>query len=225
MPVQTSSVPFMADRIGITMRVAESRHGETRDCLARDWGIFMSRTLPHAIWMPIPNLGELVTDLAQELQLDGLIFTGGNDIGSCLQRDLTEQALLNHAIKSHLPVLGVCRGLQLLQHHFKGQLVPCEPSLHVAVEHPISSRNISNDLGIHDGTIVNSYHNWAIQAAKLAPALELLATSPDGCVEAARHREAPITAIQWHPERDNPASTLDKTLAQTIFGGGIPCAP
>ena len=51
-------------------------------------------------------------------------------------------------------------------------------------------------------------------ARTLAPSLELLAASDDGCVEAVRHRATPITAVQWHPERNaDPTQTeLDRQL-------------
>ena len=49
----------------------------------------------------------------------------------------------------------------------------------------------------------------------LAPSLELIAESNDGCVEAVRHRAFPITAVQWHPERE--AGELQAALDQNII--------
>ncbi len=57
---------FMANRIGITMRVTRSRHGETRDCLAREWASYMASTLPEASWVPLPNVGESVVEQAAQ---------------------------------------------------------------------------------------------------------------------------------------------------------------
>ena len=108
----------MAKRIGITMRVdIASGHNERRDCLAQGWANYMANVSPHTFWMPLPNLGEAITDYVRQWQLDGFIFSGGNDLGSCQLRDCTEYTLLNHALRNALPVFGVCRGLQLLQQH------------------------------------------------------------------------------------------------------------
>jgi len=210
----------MAERIGITMRVMTSRHGESRDCLARDWPRFMAVTLPRASWMPLPNTGEAIVDLAAQWQLDGFIFSGGNDLGQCHVRDATEQALLEHSLKHCLPVFGVCRGLQFLQRHFGGVLERCRRETHVATRHPVSVRTDRLAFDTPPEADVNSYHEWAVPEPALAPELELLAASEDGLVEAARHREAAITAVQWHPERDQPSAGLDRDLLLNTMKGG-----
>ena len=84
----------MAKRIGITMRVdIASGHNERRDCLAQDWAKYMANVSPDTFWMPLPNLGEAIADYVRQWQLDGVIFSGGNDLGSCQLRDCTEFTL------------------------------------------------------------------------------------------------------------------------------------
>ncbi len=81
----------MAKRIGITMRVDHvASHGEPRDCLAQGWAAYMAEASPHTFWMPLPNLGEAISDYVREWKLDGFIFSGGNDLGSCRLRDCTD---------------------------------------------------------------------------------------------------------------------------------------
>ncbi len=66
---------------------------------------------------------------------------------------------------------------------------------------------------------MNSYHDDGILQADLAPNLRATAVCPvDGMIEALLHPEAPVAAIQWHPERDNPASTFDQALFKQMFG-------
>ena len=103
-------------RIGITMRVEKVRsHDESRDALAHDWQEFMDYAYPEAIWVPVPNIGEKVVDLIGKLGIDGVILSGGNDLGSSPVRDVTENALLSHSISNKMPIFGVCRGLQMIQ--------------------------------------------------------------------------------------------------------------
>lgn len=201
------------------MRVTRSRHGETRDCLARDWASYMASTLPEVSWMPLSNVGELVVEQAAQWRLDGFIFSGGNDVGQCLERDATEHALLEYTLKHNLPVFGVCRGLQYLQMHFGGTLERCSHKNHVATRHAVSISSDRLEFDAPSEAVVNSYHEWAVPKSDLAPKLEILAVSEDGWVEALRHREAPITAVQWHPERDNPALALDRLLTLNTLGG------
>ena len=211
----------MAKRIGITMRVDDAAsQNESRDCLASDWWKYMAVLCPGTTWMPLPNLGKDVVDFVQQWQLDGFVFTGGNDIGSCPQRDCTEKTLLDHAMHNTLPVFGVCRGLQLLHHFEGGSLIRCKSKTHLAQSHLVYIR--SDILGF-ESTVeikVNSFHNWAISESGLAPSLELIAASNDGCVEAVRHRAFPITAVQWHPERKSGdlQAILDRNLIYQTLG-------
>lgn len=205
----------MAKKIGITMRIdTAAGHGERRDSLAHDWADFMNRLCPGVPWMPLPNVGEAIIDHVQQWNIDAVIFSGGNDLGAEQQRDTTENALLDYALRRGLHVFGVCRGLQLLQQHARGNLVRCRRERHVAKMHPVHVRADLMNFDSPGQAAVNSYHNFAVPARTLAPSLELLAASDDGCVEAVRHRAAPITAVQWHPERkaDPTQTELDHQL-------------
>jgi len=209
----------MVERVGISMHVAVDRHGETRDCLARNWSHYMAATLPGVSWMPLPNVGAAIIDTINMWKLDGFILTGGNDIGEYSERDTTEKVVLDYAIEHHLPVFGVCRGLHLLQHVLGGQLKRCRHEAHVATQHSII---LFKDRFTFDApalATVNSYHEWAIPETSVAAGLVPLAISEDGWVEAVRHRAAPITAVQWHPERDNPAADLDRKLLLSTMKG------
>jgi gamma-glutamyl-gamma-aminobutyrate hydrolase PuuD len=113
-------------RIGLTMRVVTAEgYTEERDALAWDWHRFLASAFPDACWLSIPNLGNRVDDYIREWRIDGLILTGGNDLGSAPLRDMTERALLGYALENSIPTFGVCRGLQVIQHHFGGAIRPC----------------------------------------------------------------------------------------------------
>ena len=110
------------------MRVVEEvNYSETRDALDQNWHKLMSTVLPNVNWLPIPNNVAYAVDYFQTWELDGLILSGGNDLGESSVRDQTERSLLQHAIRRNIPVLGVCRGMQLVCDFFNIKLFECDP--------------------------------------------------------------------------------------------------
>jgi gamma-glutamyl-gamma-aminobutyrate hydrolase PuuD len=208
-------------RIGVTTRVLEdSGCPEPRDALAHDWADYMAFVLPGVNWMPVPNLGSAVLEFADGWQLDGLILSGGNDIGQSSLRDTTEKLLLERFTAAGWPVLGICRGLQLLQTSLGGKLEKCDAATHVSQRHEV---NIAEDpSGGHWGgkRMVNSYHRFGIRVPELQAPLQALALTHDGWVEAARLENSAVLGLMWHPERDAPYSLRDREMIQWLFGHG-----
>ncbi len=207
-------------RIGITMRVDNAvGYNEPRDCLAQDWWDYLQFISPHVHWMALPNIGNDIQNYVKEWDLDGFLFTGGNDVGSSQKRDETESNLLEMAVDQKIPVLGVCRGLQKLNVFFGGTLIydltdTCgSPESHVGRNHVVEIKNDTfRSLLKNDELNVNSYHRHAVTKPTLASGLKAFAFSQDGLVEGLYHPELPIVAIQWHPERKNPAQDADLSL-------------
>ena len=136
-------------------------------------------------------------------------MSGGNNLlryaGDAPERDATERTLVDRAIEEHVPVFGICRGLQFLVDYFGGALEPVEN--HVRTRHRITG-DISRPS-------VNSYHT--LGAKHLPPPLVALATAEDGTVEALRHATLPLFAIGWHPEREHPFTAEDIAFVQKIY--------
>ena len=207
----------MADvLVGITMRVLrDPASGESRDALAQDWAHFFNALFPGRPWLMLPNTGETCPALAQDLGVHALVLSGGDDIGMTPLRDATETALLRWAASRNLPVLGICRGLQMLQHFFCGQLVPLAAERHLRIRHTINWTG--RGIGL-DRQEVNSYHQYGLLPARLASPLEPLAfCAEDGSVEAARARELPWIGIMWHPEREAIPHPKDLELFRRHF--------
>lgn len=184
--------------------------------------------------------GHALSDLANWAaalidRVDGLVLSGGQDIGpetygDSLQnpawvgdahRDTFELALYRAAIAAKKPVLGVCRGAQLIGVAEGGTLWQDLPSLrgpqtptlthrdqplYDRLTHPIVFENPFLDQ-IFDGEphIVNSVHHQALR--ELPTTLTVLATAPDGVSECYVRRDAWVLAVQWHPEWMDTASS------------------
>lgn len=207
-------------RIGITQRIEiVPDYGERRDCLDQNWYRLLQRV--GALAMPLPNLLENMEEGVGQSQLDGIILTGGNDpvsapgaSGVAPERDLMERRLIDHCLTNNLPILGVCRGLMMINLHLGGEVQPVQD--HRAVRHRLEA--ISDvTLALPEGFEVNSYHNYAIPAAGIANSLLPLAVAEDGTVEAFRHREKPCVGIMWHPERESPFAKLDLDIFNRLF--------
>lgn len=183
----------------ITQRVEfVASHGERRDALDQGWAALLDAA--GCDLAPMPNHPGTALSLARRLKPVLLILSGGNGVmpgkpGHAPERNATEATLLDWAGAVGVPVLGVCRGFQFMNVHLGGGLSPV--SGHVASYHAISS-----DTGLFPE--VNSYHDYGIVADDLAPSLEVVATGPDGTVEAARHGTLPWIGVMWHPERAMP---------------------
>jgi gamma-glutamyl-gamma-aminobutyrate hydrolase PuuD len=207
-------------RIGITQRVeVVAAYGERRDCLDQAWSRLFSRLGLDLV--PVPNTLDDVAGWARRQALDGLVLSGGNDLAHLLgatktapERDACERELLSLASSGQLPVLGVCRGMQMINCYLGGALSPVVD--HVATLHPVSPLNEAA-LFKHYG-MVNSYHDWGIDFVGLAAGLQAIVLAEDKTIEAFRHDWLPWFGVMWHPERDNnPANEQDLVLLDELF--------
>lgn len=192
------------------MRVERAAAGRgSVDALSHDWLDALARALPGSDCVPLANVGDTAGRTVAALGLDAVILTGGNDVGSCLRRDATEASVLRHCLASGVPVLGVCRGLQMIQAFFGGALVIAPASHGGGREHAIdvTATHAEHLLGTRR-LVAPSYHRFGVARDALAPPLEPWGVSDDGLIEILAHRSAPLVAVQWHPERPLPERTV-----------------
>jgi putative glutamine amidotransferase len=193
-----------------------------------------------------PPIAPAGADRAVEF-LDGLVLTGGHDLDPHWydsppspalgpldrQRDEFELALFHAARTRGLPILGICRGLQLVNVAMGGTLIQDLPSEQPGEVHhdPAGPRDarthairLSAGSRLHQalGTgflETNSFHHQAIR--ELAPGLAVTARADDGLIEAVESRDEGgwLLAVQWHPEefhrdRDSPDQRLFHALVE-----------
>ncbi len=195
--------------IGVTQRVdVIPQYGERRNCLDQKWYEFLYSA--RFLGFPLPNNKELALEIVSSHKLSGIILTGGNNLkkygGDSPERDETELALLEEALVNNIPLLGVCRGMQIIQDYFSISLFKIEG-------HVVSNQEIML-AGRRD--IVNSYHDYGTRDNK-SP-LEVWGRSNDGIVKAVRHTSKPVTGIMWHPERFSPFREADIEMINGHFG-------
>jgi N5-(cytidine 5'-diphosphoramidyl)-L-glutamine hydrolase len=199
----------MTRRVGVTMRLTSAQgYVEPRDAISHDFCRALERC--NARFTLIPNGLADPVRFFTDAGCDALLLTNGNDLADS-PRDLTENALLAHAVAHRLPTLGVCRGLQLIVRFFGGRVSPgisAQPEVgsHVAIRHAVQLEGSMQRLFGASARTVNSFHDQGVLASDLPAELELTAQARGGVVEAIAHRELPIWAVQWHPERaaDDP---------------------
>jgi len=183
--------------------------GEKRDALDQRLVAFLKKC--GFLAMPVPNVFEKkdLLSLCNVLKPAGFVLSGGNDIGTFPERDKLEKAMLELAIEKKMPLIGICRGMQMIVKFFGGELCPVKG--HVRTLHRLTLVG----QGFRLSPLVNSYHEFGVKS--LPEELVALAFAEDGVVEAVAHKSLPVLGIMWHPERNEPFDAEDVLLFKKMF--------
>lgn len=205
-------------------------------------GIRQAGGLP--VMLPLTDDSEELSQLVDSC--DGVLFTGGQDVDPqmygelilsccgerCPERDRMEQKLLKLLLAQDKPVLGICRGIQLLNTVLGGNLYQDLPTQHPSkVDHhqpapydqPIHTVQLLKEsplaqlFGGQKLMQVNSCHHQAIR--NLADSLEAMAFSEDGLVEAVyAPAQRFVWAVQWHPEFSYKVNAESRRIFSAFVG-------
>lgn len=168
--------------------------------------------------------------------VSGLLLAGGSDVDPAMygetpgpqteapdpERDRLECKLLSQALERDLPVLGICRGLQLinvafggtLTQHIDGHKCPKQREVHAVQIAPRS--RLASILGAGEYPVNSRHHQCA---GRVGERLAVTALAPDGVVEALELPQARfVLAVQWHPEArlDSPDSRIFAAFATAL---------
>ncbi len=177
------------------------------------------------VMMPIYQNESVMLEALE--RLDGVLISGGNDVDPCLygefitknvgtivpERDSQDIALTRAAIeKTNKPVLGICRGIQIMNVAMGGSLhqdlgksgyqdhfVGCCPITHPVHKVKLAAQSLIADIIGSNELAVNSFHHQAV--SRIAACFTATAVAEDGTVEALEiDGDRMILATQWHPE-------------------------
>lgn len=217
-------------KIGITSRIIKNESGNISDSIEHAYFEYFSSLGFQPLF--IPNNQVLLREYLENFDVAGIVFSGGGDISASYQgcaslecdnsqkaRDEIEDLLLRWAITLNKPVFGICRGMQFINVFFGGKITQnIENKLghkHVGVNHHIQI--VDEKFYFHDNLEVNSYHNHGVSIDNLASQLIPFAIVDDTLVEGFYHKDLPVVAVQWHPERQMP-SKISAQIIMSILG-------
>ncbi len=191
-------------KIGITQRVIY-KNGNSIDMLDVGWDIFLKKC--GFEYEVISNKEKSISSNYLR-KFKGIIFSGGNSLLSCNgdseERDKLEKKIYKLATNMQIPIIGVCRGMQLIQemHGIKLSRI----FGHVKKKQRLIINNKT--------TITNSYHNYGTK--KNVKNLVVFAKAFDGVIKGILSKKKKIVGIMWHPERNDPLRPYDINLFKKI---------
>lgn len=165
-------------------------------------------------------------------RFDGLVLPGGDDLDPALHggaapagddvdrvHDDADIALARAALRHGMPLLAICRGMQVLNVALGGTLLEEVPNSPIPHHEGLHSVRLEPDCAVAQvmnttAPTVSSYHHQAVD--RLGQGLRIRGRSPDGCVEVIEHETADVLAVQWHPEDDPEHRPGDRALFDAV---------
>lgn len=195
--------------VGFTCRYHDfEERSEIALCFDIRWNDLIDKI--GAIGIPLPTATAALNTLLANVPFSGFILTGGGDpaciSGAFGERDASERAIVAYASRNEIPVIGVCRGMQMLLGMNGGTFNKCAG--HVASTHEVRFAN-------GDARIVNSYHNYSVSSGGN---MRAIAHACDGSIEAVEYAKLNQYGIMWHPERKCSFDPHDITLFREWLG-------
>tara|TARA_X000000950_G_C13768548_1_gene599937 strand:+ start:128 stop:739 length:612 start_codon:yes stop_codon:yes gene_type:complete len=164
--------------------------------------------------VPIPNLfctlkKKHFNNFVKKINPSGLILTGGENFGVNKPRDKLEKKLLQHFSLKRKPILGICRGAQMIAKFFGVNLVKVKK--HVGVNH----KTIIATQDKLFPKVINSFHEYGIKRCPKNFITTVL--HKDNTIEAFKHKKFKWEGWMWHPEREKTFSTESLKRIKKIF--------
>lgn len=178
------------------------------------------------------NVNPVVSrEIEDAAEFDGLLLPGGGDIspifyhrknrGShniCISEDIIQILLFHRFLELEKPILGICKGMQLINVALGGTLIQVLPTQNLHAYHNKDRYHPTTALQgsiLHrlygSAFITNSAHHQAVSS--LGQNLKVTQTALDGTIEGIEHNSLPILGVQWHPERLSQIPNSDDDIS------------
>jgi putative glutamine amidotransferase len=156
-----------------------------------------------------------------EIKIDGVMLTGGNDLNSINPNDLSkkrddfEKEILEYCISEDIPILGICRGMQLIAEYFGSHLIKVENEVNTRSKLLVNetSKYVKELKEIKE---INSFHNFAIE--NLSNDFIVSAKNNVNIIKAIEHKNKKIFAQMWHSEREKKFKNEEISLIRNFYG-------
>ena len=159
-------------------------------------------------------------DYMKELDIHGVILTGGNDLNSVNNnslsetRDNFEYKLIEHCVNNRIPLFGICRGMQIIAEYFGSTFKQINDEVGIRYELKINKKTKYLQY-LENLKSLNSFHDFTID--KISDDLLICGTDKKGVIKAIEHKKAKIFAHMWHPERKKNFSQSEIDLIKGFF--------
>ena len=161
--------------------------------------------------IPLPNNLKNINKFIYQISPHAIILSGGGDPLKKDKRRKNEFKLIQYSLKKKIPLIGICRGAQVLNIYFGGKIMKIRN--HVRKKHKIYGPLIGKKQNIS----VNSFHDYGFNQNLLGKDLKILASSSDKIIESFCHNKHKLLGIMWHPERYKKLKKFDKNLFKKMI--------
>ena len=203
--------------IAITLRIEYlPTRNEWRDSIDQRLGLWISMMGYKFIYVPnniFPNSDSVdsnkLIEWIKNFNVGGFVLSGGNDVGEFSDRDKTESLILDICSMDKLPVLGICRGMQIMGLWAGTSLVKVEN--HICNKHSLNHTTEDRNFPKN----VNSFHNFSL--LQCPEGFDITSLSNDRSIESIKHKTLPWEGWMWHPERERKFLETDLIRAQKLL--------
>lgn len=180
------------------------------DFLDHNWINFFNKK--NYYFKVIPNSLKVTNKILNEKKkIDLIILPGGNDLFNIKRltkiRFEVEKKLIKFSIKKKIPLLGICRGMQMLNCYFGGSIIK--------VKGHMKSRSLiymKHNLFKKNKISVKCFHNYCVSPKSLSKKFHILGTDKSDNIEMFYHKTHNILGVMWHPEREKKFDNLEKII-------------
>ena len=164
----------------------------------------------------IPNKEKLALEkIKNSKKIDLIIIPGGSDLFkkdkiSKIRLNL-EKLLIKYSIKKKIPLLGVCRGMQVINYYYGGKLNKVKNHMKIK-----SKIYLKDSLFKKKIMKVKCYHTFGINKSNLGKNLKIKAVDNKSNIEMFEHKQKNIIGVMWHPERESNYNKLELIFKRLI---------